>query len=196
MTDSERFNSAIAKFDAINNTDPRRVTVDGADIGSELLYARQMSQWVDRLYPAAGEVLRLAARAQHIKRWEIPRDTFPMDRAGYHRWRTKLYSFHADVAEGVLREVGYDEATISHVRSLLKKERLKADPQTQALEDVICLVFLENYFADFAPKHDEAKVITILKRTWAKMSGVGQKAALDLKMPPDARRLVEKALIA
>jgi len=191
---TERFDAAISRFDAINNADPRRVSVDGADIGSELLYARQMSEWANRLYPDASEVLRLAARAQHIKRWEIPRNTFPMDRAGYHRWRTTLYSFHADVAEGVLREVGYDDATISRVRSLLKKERLKADPETQALEDVICLVFLENYFADFAPKHEEDKVITILRRTWAKMSGVGQKAALELQMPAEARRLVEKAL--
>jgi Domain of unknown function (DUF4202) len=158
------------------------------------VYARRMTKWLGKLYPDASEALRLAARSQHIRRWEIPRNSFPMDRAGYHRWRTTLYTFHADVAEKILREVGYDDATIGRVRSLLRKERLKADPDVQALEDVICLVFLENYFADFAPKHDEEKVIVILRRTWAKMSEKGHAAALALELPKAARRLVERAL--
>jgi len=117
-----------------------------------------------------------------------------MTRQGYHQWRTTLYSFHADEAARILHEVGYDDATIDRVRSLLRKEKLKADPQTQALEDVICLVFLENYFADFAIKHEEEKVIGILRRTWKKMSERGRAAALELPLTPEARRLVEKAL--
>ncbi len=119
-----------------------------------------------------------------------------MTRAGYHQWRTTLYTFHADAADKILREVGYDDAAIARVRSLLRKERLKADPQTQALEDVACLVFLESYFADFALKHDEQKVIDILRRTWKKMSDRGRAAAMELPLPAEARRLVEKALSA
>jgi hypothetical protein len=182
---SDRFPIAIERFDAANAADPH---------AAEVVYSRRMTAWLDRLYPDASEPLRLAARAQHIRRWEIPRNTFPMDRAGYHRWRTTLYTFHADAAEKILREVGYDEATIGRVRSLLRKERLKADPEVQALEDVACLVFLENYFADFAPRHDEEKVILILRRTWAKMSDIGHAAALKLELPIEARRLVERAL--
>lgn len=140
----------MARFDAANAGDPNRVMHDGKVMPSELLYAQCMTRWLTKLYPEASEPLQLAARAQHIRRWEIPRHSFPIDRAGYHRWRTTLYSFHADTAEKILREVGYDEATIGRVRSLLRKERLKVDPESQALEDVVCLVFLENYFADFA----------------------------------------------
>jgi hypothetical protein len=94
----------------------------------------------------------------------------------------------------ILWKVRNDDATIGRVRSLLRMERLKADPEAQALEDVICLVFLENYFAAFAPKHDEEKVIVILRRTWAKMSEKGHAAALGLELPEVARRLVERAL--
>jgi hypothetical protein len=153
-----------------------------------------MTHWLDKLYPDAGEALKLAARAQHIRRWKIPRNSYPMDRAGYHRWRTALYSFHADEAAKILAAVGYDEAIISRVRSLLKKEKLKADPRMQALEDVICIVFLENEFAEFAARQDEAKMIGILRRTWAKMSPIGHAAALALPMAAGARQLIEKAL--
>jgi hypothetical protein len=183
--DRDQFNLAIAAFDAANALDPK---------GAELLYAQRMTGWLDRLYPDASAPLRLACRAQHIRRWEIPRNSFPMDRVGYHRWRTRLYAFHADTAEKILRDVGYDDATIVRVRSLLMKQRLKTDGETQALEDVACLVFLENYFVDFAPKHDEGKVIGILRKTWGKMSEKARAAALQLQLPPAARGLVERAL--
>jgi hypothetical protein len=192
--DAARFDRAIHLFDTTNAEDPNKVVVDGIEYPSELLYAQRMTLWQQRLYPDASEPLRLAARAQHIRRWEIPRDSFPMDRAGYHRWRTTLYTFHADVAEKILHQAGYDDETVRRVRSLLRKERLKTDPDVQALEDIICLVFLENYFAQFARQHDDDKVVTILQRTWAKMSPVGHQAALGLSMPDDARRLVERAL--
>jgi hypothetical protein len=192
--DDQRFRAATERFDAANAFDPHRVAHEGREIAVELLYARRMTDWLAKLYPDAAEPLRLAARAQHLCRWEIPRDTYPMNRAGYHRWRTALYAFHADAAEKVLREVGYDDSTISRVRSLLKKERLKTDPESQALEDVACLVFLENDLADFAPKHEEKKVIGILRRTWAKMSPKGREAALSLKISPEAKALIDKAL--
>ncbi|MGA2583029.1 MAG: DUF4202 domain-containing protein [Tepidisphaeraceae bacterium] len=186
----ERFERAIAEFDAVNGEDPNLINSEPA----QRVYARRMTHWLDRMYPDAAEALRLAARSQHIRRWMIPRSTYPMNRAGYHRWRTALYSFHADEAEKILRKVGYDDATIARVRSLLKKEKLKIDPQMQALEDVICLVFLENDLADFAAKHDEEKLIGILRRTWAKMSPIGQKAAMELKLPPELSALIGKAL--
>ena len=128
-----------------------------------------MTDWLEKLYPQASEALHLAARAQHIRRWEVPRSGYPMDRAGYHRWRTGLYKFHADAAGEILIDAGYDAATIDRVRSMLQKQRLKTDAETQALEDVICVVFLENYFAEFAARHDDEKVIVILRRTWAKI---------------------------
>lgn len=193
--DPIRFQAAVDRIDDANAQDPNVARDEaGEEIPSELLYSRRMTEWLVKLYPGASEALQLAARAQHIRRWEIPRDRYPKDRIGYLTWRTKLYGFHADVTESILRAASYDDAVIDRVKSLLKKERLKSDPDAQALEDTICLCFLENYFADFAPKHEEEKVIHILRRTWGKMSSVGHAAALELKMPPAARRLVEKAL--
>jgi hypothetical protein len=183
---------AFVRFDAANAEDP--TLIDGAP--AELLYSRRMTDCLGRLYPNASEPLQLAARSQHIRRWEIPRSTYPITRAGYHQWRTKLYTFHGDSAAEILKSVGYDDASIARVRSLLKKQNLKTDPETQALEDVACLVFLEYYFADFADKHDEQKLIQILRRTWGKMSEEAHAAALALEMPAHARQLIEKALSA
>jgi hypothetical protein len=180
-----RLAAALAAIDAANADDPT---------GKELLYARRMSEWLDRVAPAASDALRLAARAQHVRRWTIPRSDFPMDRIGYLTWRTTLYKFHADQAAQILRAAGYDDATIARVASLIRKERLKTDPEAQTLEDVICLVFLENYFADFAATHDEEKVVNILRKTWKKMSPRGHQFAMALQIPPEAKRLVEKAL--
>ena len=153
-----------------------------------------MTAWLDKLEPNASEPLRLAARSQHLMRWSIPRSQFPMDRAGYLKWRTTLYDFHAEKAGAILREVGYDEATIARVQSLVRKQGIKTDPEMQLLEDVICLVFLENYFAEFAADHDEDKLIRILRRTWAKMSPRGHQAALGLELPERERGLIERAL--
>jgi len=184
---SPRFRIAIERFDAANAQDPD---------GEELIYAQRMSEWLEKLAPDASEALKLAARSQHIRRWEIPRDRYPMNRAGYHRWRNQLAAFHAKVAGEILRDVGYDDATVGRVQSLLKKERLKEDPEAQLLEDVICLVFLEYYFPDFAKKHDEEKVIGILRKTWPKMSERGHAAALKLPLGSAEGKLIEKALQA
>ncbi len=195
-TNAERFNTAIARFDAANAADPTTEVFQGVIHPKELLYAQRMTTWLDKLAPDASEALRLAVRCQHIQRWSIPRHTYPMDRTGYLRWRTTLAKFHADTAAAILRDVGYDDATIRRVQTLLRKESLKRDPEVQCLEDVICLVFLENYLAEFATQHDEAKILDILQKTWKKMSARGHEVALTLSMSPQARQLVEQALAA
>jgi uncharacterized protein DUF4202 len=196
LADPERFNAAIARFDAANAEDPTTEVFQGVVYPKELLYAQRMTAWLDKLAPDASEALRLAVRCQHIQRWMIPRHTYPMDRTGYLRWRTTLARFHADTASAIMRDLGYDDATIRRVQTLLRKESLKRDPEVQCLEDVICLVFLENYFAAFATQHNEAKIVDILQKTWKKMSSRGHEVALTLPMSPEARRLVEQALAA
>ena len=192
--DSKRFAEALRRFDAANAEDPNTEVYEGKTYPKELLYAQRMTVWLDQLAPDASEVLQLAARCQHIRRWMIPRRDYPMDRRGYLRWRTTLYTFHAETGGDILRDVGYDDATISRVQTLLRKERLKRDAEVQCLEDVICLVFLESYFADFATQHDEAKIIGIVQKTWKKMSRRGQEVALTLNLSAPALQLVEKAL--
>ena len=194
ISEPQRFEAAIRRFDEANRDDPNRDVFEGRAQPRELLYAQRMTHWLERMAPDASEPLRLAARSQHLCRWQIPRQEYPMDRAGYYRWRTRLYAFHAEKAGQILREVGYDAATTARVQELLRKLRIKSDPEMQLLEDVICLVFLENYFADFSRQHDEAKLIVILQKTWRKMSPQGQQAALQLPLSGEARALVAKAL--
>ncbi len=194
ITSESRFAAAIAGFDDANRADPNLVDFAGEKAPKELLYARQMTGWLIRLAPDASEALRLAVRAQHIRRWESPRSDYPRDREGYLEWRSNLARFHARVAGEILESVGYDAETIARVQALLRKERLKRDPEVQALEDVACLVFLENYFADFSKEHDPAKVVDILRKTWAKMSPAGHDAARGLQLDEGARALLDEAL--
>jgi len=192
--DASRLARAIAAFDATNAEDPNRESYRGVEQPKELAYAEHMTEWLQRLAPNASEALRLAVRAQHIRRWTIARSDYPMDRAGYKRWRTTLAKFHAETAGRILRETGYDEETVRRVGSLIRKERLKLDPEAQLLEDVACLVFLESYFADFAHAHDQAQVVEIVRKTWNKMSERGHVAAFALPLSREARTLIEKAL--
>ena len=190
----ERFEAAIARVDAANREDPNVESFQGEPIAKELLYSERMTAWLDRLAPDAPEPVRLAARCQHLRRWTIPRDGYPMTRSGYRQWRTELGKFHAAAAADILRDVDYDEETIERVRSLLRKEDLKSDPDMQLLEDVICLVFLENHFDDFSRQHEEDKLIAIVRKVWHKMSPRGHEAALGLPMTDENRALLKKAL--
>jgi hypothetical protein len=151
---SEHFNETIARFDKANAEDPNKEVFEGKEYPKELLYAQRMTAWLDRFEPDASEPLRLAARAQHICRWKIPRREYPMDRDGYNKWRTTLAKMHGDIAAGIMQQAGYDEQMCEQVKALLMKDRIKlAGPDGQTLEDVICLVFLEFYFTPFAPEY-------------------------------------------
>lgn len=195
MSDNpERFEDALRLIDEANSEDPNTESFEGEDYPKELLYSMRMTKWLETIEPQASEALRLAVRSQHIRRWEIPRSEYPLDRKGYHQWRTRLYDYHGEKAAEVLEKVGYDEETIARVRKLLKKQGLRSNPETQTLEDVACLVFLESYFWDFSRLHDEEKIIGILRKTWVKMSARGQEAARELSLNAGAEALLNKAL--
>ena len=188
------FDDAILLIDTANSADPRIDNADGDAVPRELLYSQRMTAWLDRLEPAAGEALKLAVRAQHLRRWEIRRDAYPVGRAGYHAWRRELAAFHADKAGELLAEAGYDVPVIARAQSLIRKENLRSDPEAQTLEDVACLVFLEHYLEQFLPQHDAANVVEVVRKTWRKLSPRGRAAALELALAPEAQELVEKAL--
>ena len=184
-----KFDTALAAIDTVHAQDPEKE--DGR--AKELVYAERMSAWLEKLAPQASEELRLAVRCQHLRRWAIPRGGYPEGKIGYLRWRKEESLAHAALAGEILARAGYGEE-VKHVRSLIKKERIKHDPEAQLLEDVVCLVFLENYFEDFARDHDEEKLIRILRRTWKKMSSRGHEAARTLKLDERERALIDKAL--
>ncbi len=153
-----------------------------------------MSETLARFTPDAPELVQLAVRAQHLRRWEVPRSDYPDGRAGYLRWRAELGKRHAELAAAIAKEVGYDDAATERVASLVRKRGIQTDEEAQLVEDVACLVFLEHYFAAFAKKHDDEKLISIVRKTWAKMSDAVRSAALELPLGPSELSIVEKAL--
>lgn len=196
MATTDKLLVAFQKFDDANTQDPNTEVFEGTTYPKEVLYGIRMTERLNKFDPNASEALRLTARCQHICRWEIPRESYEMNREGYLRWRQELKKFHANKASSILEHVGYDDETIANVKFLLEKKQLKKNEETQALEDVICLVFLEFYFEPFAHKHEEDKTIDILQKTWRKMSTKGQDAALKLPLSKFSLDLVTKALQA
>ena len=192
--DDSRLGEAFALLDAMHREDPSVGTDGPKSILASLDYHQRLGRWVERLTPEASSALRLAARSQHVRRWAIPRDSYPMTRKGYRDWRDALGRFHARTAAEVLVQVGYESQTVARVEQLLRKQRLRTDPEAQALEDAACLVFLEVHLEDFSRQHTEEKLLHILRRTWKKMSPAGRHLALQLKLPEGAAGLLRKAV--
>lgn len=193
----ERLTQTLELIDAYNRDDPNLETHAGETVAREWLYGQRMSAWLQRMYPDASEIQQIAARAQHIGRWKIPRDQYEKNRVGYLEWRTRLYSFHADLAAEIMQKTGYDADSINQVKKILKKRGLRKEPDSQSIEDVACLVFLESYFLEFVHDYgDEDKIVSIVQKTWKKMSPTAHQAALRLDLPPAAAALVQKALQA
>lgn len=199
---STPYEKALAAIDAAHALDPKKITTaDGGNEGVpyELHYANKMTAYLDKHMATAttpvSEPLRLAVRAQHLRRWEVPRDSYPMTKLGYHSWRNALKKRQAEIAKGICAEAGYGEADAERVAALVRKEGLnKADPETQVLEDVACLVFLDDQFEEFERHYDEEKIIAILRKTWGKMGERGHELALQIPMGERPLELVKKAL--
>lgn len=195
IANQERFKQAIALFDAANAQDPNQ------DEGQpkELLYAQRMTEMIGRFAPDASEVAQLAVRAQHIQRWTVPRSNYPLGKPGYFAWRTGLYRFHAETAGALMQQAGYDAAMIEQVKAAVGKQGIKTNPDTQMLEDVTSLVFLEHYMLGFAGQHaeySEDKWLDIIRKTWKKMSGDAQAFATSggIKLPEPLLPLILKAV--
>ncbi len=194
VSEPTRFREAVRRFDELNAADPNHEIINGASQPHELLQAQRLCRWVMTLAPDASEVLRLAARSQHLCRWEIPRASYELTRAGYHQWRTELKKFHAEKSASVLRAAGYEEAVVTQVQALNLKKNFPADAESRVLEDALCLVFLQFQFAELAAKTDEAKVINALQKSWHKMTPAGREQALKLEYGVIERALLWRAL--
>ncbi|KXB31156.1 hypothetical protein AT959_10760 [Dechloromonas denitrificans] len=195
IANQERFKQAIALFDAANAQDPNQE--EGQP--KELLYAQRMTEMIGRFAPDASEVAQLAVRAQHIQRWTVPRSNYPLGKPGYFAWRTGLYRFHAETAGALMQQAGYDAAMIEQVKAAVGKQGIKTNPDTQMLEDVTSLVFLEHYMLGFAGQHaeySEDKWLDIIRKTWKKMSADAQAFATSggIKLPEALLPLILKAV--
>jgi hypothetical protein len=192
--DPDRFAAALRRFDEENSRDPHVEQAEGVAHPRELLYAQWLTEWVLRLCPEASEELRLAARCQHLCRWMVPRDSYPMTRAGYLKWREGLKHFHAEKAGKILREVGYPEEVVARVQSLNLKKDFPHDAEGRVLEDALCLVFLEHQFSELASKTTKDKMTNALQKAWQKMTPAAQAQALKLSYDPQQQALLEQAL--
>ncbi len=182
---SARYDSASAAIDGANREDPR---------GSELLYGQRMVEWAKKLAPKASEELLLAARAQHLRRWTVPRSSQPEGRSGYLKWREGLKKFHADALASIMRGAGYGEESIEKARNLILRKNLASDAEGQTLEDAACLVFLAYEFVEFSAKTEPDKMVDILRKSWEKMSTAAREAALQLQFGSAELELVKRAL--
>ena len=188
------FQNASARIDAENSQDPNSELHQFISYPKELLYSTRMYKRLMDFYPNASEEVQIASKAQHICRWKMPRESYPMDRAGYLKWREDLKKFHAQTTAEILEKAGYSPAFIDRVSFLIEKKLLKKDAETQLMEDVICLVFLEYYFDAFVQKHDREKMKKIILKTWNKMSKAGHQEALKINFSDANLHLIKDAL--
>jgi hypothetical protein len=190
----QQFEAALRRFDEENACDPNLEAVAGVARPRELVHAQWLTGWVLKLCPNASEALRLAARCQHLCRWTVPRESYPLTRSGYLKWRAALKQFHAQKAGQILREVGYADDMVAQVQSLNLKQGFPDNPELRILEDALCLVFLEHQFGDLARKTADDKMINALQKTWRKMTPQARALAADLAYSPNERRLLNEAL--
>ncbi|WP_069658268.1 DUF4202 domain-containing protein [Arcticibacter eurypsychrophilus] len=190
----EKLEQAFKLFDDYNKQSPDQLTWKGITYPSEYFYSVELYNWVKKLSPEASEGLLLASRSQHIGRWEVPRNIYPDGRIGYLTWRSDLKKIHAQKAASILQTVGYSDEIIARVQVIIQKLQLKLDPEVQIIENALCLVFLEFQFDDLVEKLPEEKMITVLRKTWKKMSKEGHDAAMTLNFSPEGHALITKAL--
>jgi len=195
----QAYDKAVSLIDTANREDPNIEIIDGEEWPKELIYSHRMSDMLERYRPDVDEVARLAIRGQHIQRWKSPRDAYPMDRKGYHLWRTDLYTFHAEKVAELMEQAGYDEASQERVKKAVGKKSIKKNVDTQLVEDVAGLVFIEHYMLAFEerhPEYTEEKWIDIIRKTWRKMSDGAHEFALSgsLKLPEPLIPLIQKSV--
>lgn len=196
MNFGEKYTQAVELIKEAYQNDKELVTIDGTTYPKEYLYALRMIEILEKFSPESSEEVFLAAWCQHFYRWDIPRNSYPMDRKGYHQWRSYLYTYQADKAAEVMEKVGYSIDSINKVKEMIAKKDIKGNALSQLLEDVVCLVFLNFYLEEFVSAHkkDEEKLIRIIKRTWNKMSSKGHEEALKVNFPKDIKALILAAL--
>ncbi|KAG0648262.1 hypothetical protein D0Z07_5550 [Hyphodiscus hymeniophilus] len=191
---AENYLAAISLIDEAHAQDPNITIINNESIPYELHYAQQMSHYLSLRSPQASPILKVAIRAQHFRRWEIARSTYPMTKPGYFAWRTFLKKRQADLASAICLGCNFTSEEAEEVARLIRKEDLRSNEETQVLEDVACLVFLDDQYEAFEKEHDEEKIIGILRKTWGKMSERGHELALEIKMSDECKGLIGKAL--
>lgn len=194
MANRDRFATAVSVIDSANAEDPTMIEVRGERAPLALVHGTLAAEWMKRLVPDADEALLLAARAHHLRRWAVPRSSYPEGRAGYLRWRRDQKDRHANEIADILLAVGYDEATIHRVQMLVRRQRLDVESGTQAVEDAACLVFLETQLVGVAEQLEHDHLVEVVRKTAKKMSDSAVALVGEAPLSDAARQILADAL--
>ena len=192
----ERLRRTLERIDEENMQDPTKESWEHGDMPSAWVYGQRMTAWLHKLTPEPSQELQIAARAQHIRRWDVPRDTFPANRKGYLDWRVRMYDYHAEKALAIMQELGWDEDAQYQVNFYLHKRCLQTNREVQFLEDCACLIFIQYQLLDIAREHREQKVTRIIQKTWDKMTEQGHREVFAIGLPDEVHELLDKVMKA
>jgi hypothetical protein len=190
---SPRYEAAAAAIDAANADDPNIIDVRGERVALALVHGRLATEWIEQLVDEPAETLLLAARAHHLRRWELPRDGYPLGRAGYLRWRRDQKVRHATDVAAILASCGYEPAEIEEVQRLIRRESIDG---SQAVEDAACLVFIETQLGSMADRMDRGQLVDVIRKTARKMSGHGLELVARIPLGERELGLLSEALSA
>lgn len=188
------YEAAVAAIDAANSADPTSISVRGHQLPLAFAHGRLAAEWIVSLHGSDDDLLLLAARAHHLRRWELPRTSYPEGRAGYLAWKRDQRQRHATDVAALLEAAGYSPAEIERVQALVRRDRLATDAGSQAVEDAACLVFLETQLADLSRRLDHDLLISVLRKTARKLSPAGAAAIADIPLGAAERAVLAEAL--
>ncbi len=94
----------------------------------------------------------------------------------------------------ILAEAGYPPVQIERVQALIRRDDLVSDPETAALEDAACLVFIETQLAEMAPRLPRERLVDVIRKTASKMTPAGLAAIAALPIGDAERELLAAAL--
>ncbi|NQY10473.1 MAG: DUF4202 domain-containing protein [Flavobacteriales bacterium] len=191
---SKSIEEGIKAFDAANSKDPKTIEINGKYIPFELAFSDRLTMWIGRLTQSPSDALLLAARCQHIERWTKPRDSYPTGKTGYLNWRSDLKIYHAERSTEILKSLDFESDLIEQVSIINQKKAIKLNEDAQLMEDALCLEFLDFQLERFSKKYDDDKLITILKKSWKKMSENGRNLALQISYSDNVLALIKIAI--
>lgn len=189
MEYSSTYKSAINLISEAVRTDPKKISEKMTDAQ---FYSEKMAEEIRNLEQSIDEHIDIAARCQHLFRWEIPRSSYPMNKTGYYQWRKYLYEYQAEKTGILLKEAGYNNYLIEKCCSLIRKKDLGKSHETQLIEDTACIVFVKYYLNDFIPKHSKDKLIDILRKTTLKMSQKALDYLNTTDLPENVQTLLQE----
>ncbi len=176
-------------IDRVNADDPN--LIDGEPLA--MVQGQRATHWLAQLGIEPSTELEVAARAHHVERWKLARTDYPDGRSGYLRWRRDNKAHQAARGVELCAESGL-VIDAERLTALLLRRELQTDPETQALEDVACIVFVETQFEPVVDRLGHDKSVDVVAKTLRKMSVDAIALAAGLELTPDTHAVLIAAV--